>query len=370
MNASSPQKPVLRTLLVEHLDNSSEYQTMAPDSLPNLAMSYSIEDSTPAVFILKAICMLSLCFSPPSWARVCDTLEEVEGRYGKPITSDHPMMDNVDIASLANWPKDKGYIAHALMVAAFSRALAAQGDGVKLVDALGKLDWLPVGIAEKVWTAESLAKQLENYVKFKTGVKLYVNKGLLVQVAYFGGTDSKYYSISEAFYKLNEEKVTSSNKQDIAEHIEFSIEPIDDETLKTIYLLNLERMTVPVGLNQIVAKADTAWKAIGKKNGVNYTTDLAINRSFGPGRLNRIWLNFTGKPPPRTLLPGDEGTMQLEVITDHLREGWKYDPFLGEGQMGYGYKFYTYAEYNDILRKGITEATQKSKQLDGIKSGF
>jgi hypothetical protein len=45
-------------------------------------------------------------------ARLCDTREEIENRYRAPIAQDHPMMENVDIAELAEWPEDSLLFSH------------------------------------------------------------------------------------------------------------------------------------------------------------------------------------------------------------------------------------------------------------------
>jgi hypothetical protein len=72
---------------------------------------------------LKIVGVAFFCTASFSLARVCDTIDEVEGRYGKPIPTDHPMMDNVDIAALTKWPDDCGLYGHARMISSMFKAM-------------------------------------------------------------------------------------------------------------------------------------------------------------------------------------------------------------------------------------------------------
>jgi hypothetical protein len=223
----------------------------------------------------------------------------------------------------------------------------------------------------KTWPPKALTQQMEEYLKWKresyTDAKIYFKKPFLIQVAYFKGSDGKYYSISEAFYKLIEHKIRAQGGNE--DRTEYSIEDnFDEEIIKTIFLLNLERKSIPVALSQKVSKASSEWKKqLGNNWSINYDTDIPVAcRNEKP---NRIWVNFAGKLLPSSLI-GADVEKQKQALKVEVRDGWRFDPLHYDGQVGFGYSFYTYKKYAELVDKSSAEALEKSQKKEAVKSSF
>lgn len=323
------------------------------------------------------IAFLAFSFTAPYLdARLCDTREEIENRYGPPIAQDHPMMENVDIAELSKWPEDKGWQAHRKMLlelSEFSKSLQLGDKSARMMllssfaEKSEKTTFMVVhfyGMLDKQKRFEDLQKRYSRMQQ----VCVYLNKDTLVQVAYIQDSNGINYSISESYFKLTKESLQSSNNSS-SDKFEYSIEPIDKEFYDQLCQLNTERELIPPGLTDVIKPASSEYNDLVKDViGVATKTQIPINTIYDDSTA-RIWINFTGKIPAR-LLPGDPEEKQTEQILDQLYQGMDYDPLGGEGKIGAGFNFYSYQEFGDILHSSREEGLAKAGKAAGIKSDF
>ncbi len=132
-----------------------------------------------------------------SLARVGETREEVEVRYGPPIPNTHPMLNHEGIRKLLTMPEESGIAAWAQFAGAHADLVnsSCHAPACKII----QLSYKEYSNDEKAncrTVAKNVSELLGRFHPF-----IYLNKGILVQVVYFDG-----FSISEQYFTLVEEK--------------------------------------------------------------------------------------------------------------------------------------------------------------------
>ena len=132
-----------------------------------------------------------------SLARVGETREEVEVRYGPPIPSTHPMLNHEGIRKLLSMPDESG-------IAASTQYVGALADLINSPYNAQVCQIMSQPYQEYSNDKKSILRNNAKYLSELLGrfhPIIYLNKDILIQVVYFDG-----FSISEQYFTLVEEK--------------------------------------------------------------------------------------------------------------------------------------------------------------------
>jgi len=143
-------------------------------------------------------------------ARVGETQEEVEVRYGAPIPNTHPMLKQEGIRNLLSMPNDQGVGAHVDYLHAMAELLTSPYEA-QATQIMGQ----PRAVVSNARRSE-MANAAKNYSAHLSRFQpiLYLHNNILIQVVYFDKI-----SISEEYANLVEEKnpdVESGNRKEVA----------------------------------------------------------------------------------------------------------------------------------------------------------